>query len=375
MKRDGDGRVTVAQVVHNLDVGGQERVVISLLDGLDPARYRSVLVCLRDGGPLLGDVHNRDTRVYALRKADQFDAACLARLMRVLRHERVDVLHCHNHGPLVYGALARPVARTRALVYTAHGKYSAARIRTAALGWARRTVDCVVAVSEDAHRVSVERGGVPADRVTTIINGIDVTRFENAGMRAQTRARLGLDDAEFVFGIVARLTPVKDHRTLLEAFARVLRDRPAARLVIVGGGEIEGEVRAAVSELGLEKRAVLLGERKDVPELMSAFDAFVLSSYSEGLSITLLEAMAAGLPVVATRVGGNAEIVLDGETGLLVEPRDATALAAAMGSMIDATARADDMGTRGRERVREHFGERAMVQRYQDLYERLLAVR
>jgi sugar transferase (PEP-CTERM/EpsH1 system associated) len=332
-------------------------------------------VCLRDGGPLLGDVRNRGTRVYALRKGDRFDVACLVRLMRVLRHERVDVLHCHNHGPLVYGALARPVARPRAFVYTAHGTYSAARIRTAALGWARREVDCVVAVSQDAHRVSLERGGVAADRVTTIINGIDVARLENACPRTEARARIGLGDADFVFGIVARLTPVKDHRTLLEAFARVVEARPGARLVIVGGGETEDEVRASVAELGLGERALLLGERKDVPELMRAFDAFVLSSLSEGLSITLLEAMAAGLPVVATRVGGNGEIVSDGETGVLVEPHDATALAAAMGSMIDRRERAARMGARGRERVREHFSERSMVRRYQDLYERLLASR
>ncbi len=375
MKSDRDARVTVAQVVHNLDVGGLERVVISLLDGLDPGRFRSVLVCLRDGGPLLADLRARDTRVYALRKGDGFDAASLARLLRVLRHERVDVLHCHNHGPLVYGALARPLSRARAFVYTAHGIYSAARIRTAALGLARRSVDRVVAVSEDAHRVALERGHMPAARVATIINGVDVARFEGRTERGKVRTALGLDDAAFVFGIVARLTPVKDHRNLLAAFAYVVAEHPTARLVVVGGGEIEVEVREAVAGLGLEGRAILLGERNDVPALMQAFDAFVLSSYSEGLSITLLEAMAAGLPVVATRVGGNGEIVRDGDTGVLVAPRDPAALAGAMRTVLADAGRAAAMGARGRERVRDQFSERAMVARYQDLYEQLLAAR
>lgn len=364
---------TVIQIVHNLDVGGLERVVISLIDGLDPARHRAVLVCLQDGGDLLSDIHAPGVRVYGLRKGNRFSVRAIAYLAAIIRREHAEIVHCHNHGALAYGVLASLVAQRGKVVYTAHGVLSASRLRTALLGRARRRVRRVVAVSEDTRQVATGHGRMDPRRTSLIINGIDVRRFAPFAGAETARIGLGLDPGTVVFGIVARLSPVKDHSTLLRAFAQVRATESNARLVIIGGGETEAKVRALIAELGLSDSVRMTGDRRDVPLLMGVLDVFVLSSYSEGLSITLLEAMAASLPVVATRVGGNAEIVVDGVTGLLVEPRNPAALAAAMLWVTENRSPARAMGAAGRTRVEEHFSERAMVAKYAQVYDDVLS--
>jgi glycosyltransferase involved in cell wall biosynthesis len=241
------------------------------------------------------------------------------------------------------------------------------------LGLGRARVRRVIAVSDDARQVATGRGRMDPCRTELVINGINVGRFDPSGDGAGVRREFSIADGAFVFGIVARLTPVKDHGTLLRAFARVAAaGDDSARLLIVGGGENELEVRALVEELGLTGSVIMTGDRRDVPALMGAMNAFVLSSLSEGLSITLLEAMASSLPVVATRVGGNAEIVADGETGLLVEAGNPEALARAMMAVAGNPEVARRMGAAGRARVEQHFSERAMVARYAEVYDEVM---
>jgi glycosyltransferase involved in cell wall biosynthesis len=186
---------------------------------------------------------------------------------------------------------------------------------------------------------------------------------------------LGLREDAFVFGIVARLSPAKDHAHLLRAFAGLAAVDTRVRLVVVGDGELRADLLQLVRELGVKDRVVLTGSREDIATLLGAFDCFVLSSYTEGLAMTLLEAMAAELPLVATRVGGNAEVVVDGETGIVVPARDTARLSEAMQWMSTHPAEARAMGARGRERAQARFSVEAMVSAYQDAYARALARR
>lgn len=364
---DPDTRAGIAQIVVNLDVGGLERVVINLIDRLDRARYRNVLFCLGDGGSLLPEVSAMGVAAYPLNKREGVDYPLFLRLARLFRRERIDIAHCHNSGPLVYGAVAARLTRSSGVVYTAHGRYSSSRLGKLMF---RRggLVDRVVCVSEDARRVAIEKGGVAPSRVVTLINGVDVDRFGEA----KTGEATDLPAGKPAVGIVARLTPVKDHRNLFRAFAAVLETYPSARLYVVGDGEIRAELEDDVADLGIGGGVTFLGNRHDVPALLRRFDVFVLSSYSEGLSITLLEAMAAGRPIVATDVGGNPEVVEDGKTGLVVPVRDPGALARAIVWMIEHPDRAREMGERGRERVRAEFGVEAMVRGYDRIYGELL---
>jgi glycosyltransferase involved in cell wall biosynthesis len=296
-------------------------------------------------------------------------------LARAFRAQRVGIVHCHNAAPLVYGALAARLSGA-AVVYTAHGmKTSGARqpVRLARLG----LVDEFVTVSDDARRIAVESAHAHPERVRTIWNGVDTAAYRRieGEARARVRRSLGLPEEAFVFAIVARLSAAKDHANLFRAFAAVSATDPRSRLVVVGDGEMRARLEELVRELGMENRIVMTGARDDVAEIAGAFDGFVLSSYTEGLAMTLLEAMAAELPVVATRVGGNPEVVVDGETGLVVPARDTMRLAEAMRWMSAHPEAARAMGVHGRARSLARFSVEAMVSAYDDAYRRALARR
>lgn len=368
----GTGRaVVVAHVVENLDIGGLERVVINLMTACPSPRHRAVLYTLGAGGALAGELERAGRTVRAFAKRPGMDWFLLGRMARALARDAVDVVHCHNYGPLVYGSLAARPGR-RGVVYTAHGAKTSGRRATRRfqqLG----LVDDIVFVSEDARRVALAAGAVDAGRTHVILNGIDVDAYaRDSACRARMRASLGIDAGAPVAGIVARLTPAKDHVNLFDAFAIVRQALPAARLVVVGDGELRDDLHRAARERGLGEGVIFTGRRDDVADVLSALDVFVLSSATEGLALTLIEAMAAGLPVVATRVGGNTEVVVHGATGLVVPPRNAAALAASLTELLSDAHRARALGAGGRVRARDVFGIAAMTERYRVLYDGLV---
>jgi glycosyltransferase involved in cell wall biosynthesis len=217
----------------------------------------------------------------------------------------------------------------------------------------------------------VEDVGRPAAKVTTIQNGVDLDRFSRAS-RSEARAALGVPDDTLVVGTVGRLDPVKDQSGLIRAFAGALPFHPGALLMIAGDGPCRAELAGVVRSLGLEQRVRLLGERKDVPNVLAGLDVFVLPSIAEGMSNTVLEAMASGLPVIATQVGGNPEMVEDGVSGLLVPARDPGALTAALRSYLSDPHLRSLHGKASRERVFRDFSLARMNGAYDHLYRHLL---
>lgn len=371
--KSGGRRVTVAHVVQNLQTGGLERVVINLMRGVNRLDYRSILFILGEGGKLVDELEQDGLEFVALNKKPGMDYRLFGRMARHFKREVVDVVHAHNFSPLVYGAVAGRLSGASGVVYTAHGVKTSGR-RKQSLFQRFRLVDKMVFVSDDARSVAVERGGVAVRNILTIVNGVDLDRYSvsPAGDRETKRREVGISPGAEVVGIVARLTPAKDHSNLFRAFKRVLSVTPGARLLVVGDGELRGELEAEVIELGVQGEVIFLGDRSDVPDLLGIMDVFVLSSYTEGLAMTLLEAMAAGLPIVATRVGGNTEAVVDGQTGFIVPPRDERALAGAVLELLEDKERAREMGRMGRARAVEKFGTDTMVREYEKLYRSVL---
>jgi len=365
--------ICVAQVVLNLDVGGLERVVIDLVNHLDRARFQPVVFCLGDGGVLQDRVRDAGCPVHAFNKGPGVSASLPLRMQAAIRDAAVDVVHCHNVPALLYGAVASRLAGKGSVVYTPHGVESATNPQVA---WYRRLglIERIVAVSEDARSLSISASGFAPGATETVPNGIDVDAYAAADA-AGVRASLGIDVGIPVIGIVARLAPEKDHKLLLEAMATLRRSIDPVVLLVIGGGELRVELEARAAELALDGCVRFLGMRSDVSELLAALDVFVLSSRTEGMSVTLLEAMAAARPIVATDVGGNAEVVRDGDTGLIVPPGDATALAKALASILRDPGAARRMGERGRERVVADFSVKVMAKRYEDVYDRVLASR
>ncbi len=364
--------VPVVHVVQNLAIGGLERVVLNLALHAHRDRFSPSIVCLGAGGPLVEQARSAGIGVRVIGQGAGFRPQTVLSLARHFRKDGVKVVHGHNAAPLVYGALAGRLARC-GVVYTAHGMTtSKARnpARLSHMGW----VDDFITVSEDARQIAIEKAGMAPARVRTIVNGVDTRTFmrPDDATRLRTRAQLGLANDAFVFGIVARLSAAKDHANLFRAFADVARTHAEARLVVVGDGELRADLERLVTDLGIQDRIVMTLSRNDIKELLGAFDTFVLSSYTEGLAMTLLEAASSELPIVATAVGGNTEVVVDHETGLVVPARDSVRLAEAMNWIAAHPSESRAMGARGRNRVAQKFSIDAMVDAYEAAYARAM---
>jgi glycosyltransferase involved in cell wall biosynthesis len=351
----------IFHVTGSLDVGGQEKLLVEFARHADRHRFALHFVSLGSRGPLTRDLEVEGWPVTALDLPSGFRPRLIWRLGRLLRRAGADAVHTHNDRPLIYAGPAARLARVPRVIHTRHGRAIGISSRQRWLSnFAAQTADRYICVSEDCTHVSVAEG-LAASRVETLRNGIDTRRFAFSGPCAGGPAV-----------IVARLSPEKDVATLLHAAAMVVRAEPAFHLAIAGDGPCMAELHALTTELGLSEHVQFLGMVRDVAALLARARFFVLSSLSEGVSLTLLEAMACGLPVVATHVGGTPEVVTD-QTGLLVPPADPTALAAAMLRLHRDAALGRRLGEAGRRRVEKNFDIRRMVADYERMYVGALA--
>jgi glycosyltransferase involved in cell wall biosynthesis len=321
------------------------------------------VMCLDETGGMAGLFEREGVRVELLDAPRLNFVQRIRRLRSRLQALGADVLHTHNPGPLLHGSAARMAGGVPVLIHTKHGRNSPEHRRSVRIARvASMAADRVVAVSEDAAAVAKEIEHVSSRKISVIHNGVEIAPPRAAGVRSAKRAIA-----------VARLHPVKDHATLLQAARLVVDAEPDFQLDIVGDGECRPDLEALTERLGLRRCVRFLGIRTDVRELLDQAGVFVLSSLSEGISMTLLEAMSAALPIVATRVGGTPEVVSHGTTGYLVPPRDRHALAAAIVTLIGRPVKARQLGLAGRRRVESKFDVRHTVRAYEDLYLRTLA--
>jgi L-malate glycosyltransferase len=295
-------------------------------------------------------------------------------LYRLLRAERPHVLHTHRWGTLFEGLVA---ARMAGVPFVVHGEHGTMETRPRNLRpqrWAWNRADAVLSVSSRlAERLSREVS-FPPERIRTIRNGLDVGRFVAADA-AVGRSRLNIGPDDLVIGTVGRLVPVKAQHVLIDALAILREQGLAFKAVLVGGGPLRGELEAQGRARGLADCLHFTGTQPEVEHLVAAFDIFVLSSSSEGLSNVIQEAMAARRPVVATAVGGSDELVCHDETGLLVPPGSPTELASAILRLAQSPELRDRMGRKGQERAREEFGIDRMIREYENVYVGLAAQR
>jgi glycosyltransferase involved in cell wall biosynthesis len=351
-------RARVAHVTLGLDVGGQEKLLVEFARHADRSRFDLLFVSLTTRGTLAADIEACGWPVVALEEPAGLRPGMVLRLAGLFRRKRVAVVHTHDDKPLIYAPFAARMAGVSTVVHTRHGRsFGASPRQTFLMRLSASLVDRIVCVSEDSTRQSLELG-LAARKLRTVWNGIDASRFAYSGPA---------EGGPVV--TVARLSREKDLGTLLKATALAAARAPAFRLEIAGAGPCADELMREAEELNLGERVRFLGEVRDVPALLARASLFALSSISEGVSLTLLEAMARGLPCVATRVGGNPEVVADGVTGLLVPPRDPGALAEAMLELFERAEKRREFGLDGRRRVLEHFEIRRMVGRYEAFYQ------
>lgn len=295
------------------------------------------------------------------------------RLVRVLRRRSPDVLHCHMVHANLLGRLVRPLAGVPVVICTAHNMNEGGRSRELAYRMTHTLADLTTSISHAAAQRYIEVGAVPEGKIRVVPNGIDTSRFRaDSDVRRQSRAQLGLAD-EFVWLAVGNFCPAKDHANLLTAFAEVLKARSDAQLLLVGEGPLKGQARTMADTLGIGTRVSFLGRRMNVSALMNAADAYVMSSAWEGMPVVLLEASAAELPIVATDVGGNREVVEDEVSGLLVPAHDPRTLADTMMRLMRFSKNELSlMGKHGRANTVHKYDLGQVVDQWETIYEELL---
>lgn len=373
-------RPLICHIIYRLAVGGLENGLVNLINNLPDDAYRHAIVCVTEATDFRDRIRRSDVEIHEIHKRRGKDLSAYGRMWRVLRRLRPKLVHTRNL-PALDMVVPAWLAGIRKFVHSEHGldlleidgknaKYNHLRRLS------RVVVNRYVAVSDDLTRWLREEIGVPSSRLETIYNSVDTARF-SPDLPAQSVLPDGFaPPGAIVVGTVGRLDPLKNQLSLVDAFAHVLALRPELRqklrLVIVGEGDQRSTLEATIAKACISDLAWLPGARNDTAALYRALDIFVLPSLREGISNTLIEAMASGRPVIATRVGGNSEVVRDGVTGQLIPPQNSEALAAAIQNYVEHPELRRAHAAAGREYVCQRYSLRTMLEKYDSLYRSLL---
>lgn len=367
----------VLHVVESLDRGGLERVVCDLVMEQTRQGHTVEVFCLFSPGAFAAELEDAGIRVVAGNKRTGPDLAILFALRDTSRRSGNEVVHTHNPVANYYACAAELTSwHYRPIVNTRHNMGARnpndRREKLFRLSVAR--TGKVAMVSPQVSKRFIDDGIVPAVKAVVVMNGIPLRRYvqANPSTRAAARAALAIDADAFVIGSVGRLVDVKNHQLLLAAVAPICRSHSKVQVVLLGNGELRGELEQQARSLAIAGSVHLLGERSDIPQVLPAFDVFAMPSRSEGHSIALLEAAAAGLPTVATAVGGNPEIVQHGITGLLVPSEDEASLRAALTSMLENCEQRDSLAAQARKWAERTISVEAMAHNYEQLYRSVL---
>jgi glycosyltransferase involved in cell wall biosynthesis len=384
-----DRPIRILRVIARLNIGGPAIHVVLLSAGLDRRRFESVLVSGRENpgeGSMLDYALSHGVQPVIMPEiVGEFslgprELRALVRLYGVMRRARPHVVHTHTAKAGFVGRLAARLARVPVVVHTFHGHVlqgyygplKAHLLRRMESGLARLT-DGIIAVSEQVKRDLVTYGVAAADHIRVIPLGLELDPFlQNGALRGGFRRELQLDGGARLVGIVGRIFPIKNHHLFLEAAALAARADPTARFVVVGDGVLRGELERLAVQAGIAGRVIFTGWRRDLPGIYADLDVLAVTSNNEGTPVSAIEAMAAGCPVVATRVGGLPDLIRDGETGYLVPPGDAQAVAEAWLRLLRQPWLARGMGETARQAAQERFSAPRLIGDMERLYLELL---
>ena len=377
------GKIKVLQV-HTLPVisGSGINTLLTMI-GLDKNKYEVEFACA-PGGALVDEVVNWGIKFHPIRNFVQRisiydDLMALFELISLMRRQRYDIVHTHNSKAGFIGRLAARITEVPIVVHTIHGfafhefeKPPRQILFILLERFAARFADKLITVSEPLKQWGLRLGIGKKEQYITIYDGIEINRFILDVNIGQKRQEFGIKAADLVVGVVSKLWEGKGHRCILQAAQKVVKKVPDVRFMFVGEGYLRKELEELTQKLGLSDYVIFTGFRTDVPEVTAIFDIAILASFYEGLGRVLLEAMVLGKPVIATRVGGIVDVVEDGETGILVAPNDADALAKALIRLLKDGELRMRMGEAGRAKIDAKFSARVMVNQIQKVYEELL---
>ncbi len=362
-------KINLLHVVLEMGIGGLQRLITDTTLAMDRERFNIEVVCLDELGCFAEVLQSNGITVTLLRRHDRHLALYPFRLARFMRQRKVHVVHMHP-GSFIFGILAAVLARVPVTVYTEHGRAvpeHPLRIKEDRVSGV--FVDRIIAVSKELELYLADTIKLPAHKICTVVNGIRVSEFVQRPKDPQLLGEFGIAPETKVLGTVARLDPVKDQITMIEAVKKVRETIPNVRLLLVGDGPERTALEDFAQANGLDKNVTITGQRNDVPKMINLFDLFLLSSLREGTSISLLEAMSSGVAPIVTNVGGNPAIVNAGVDGLLVEPRDPRAMADAITGLLLDDVRRKNLANAAAMKVRQQYSIENMVRQYVHIYE------
>jgi len=370
--REQLSNLTKIKIVHIIDefiAAGAQQLLIDLLKNMDKSIYHFTTIGLLDDGGLKDDIINAGSDVIVFDKKEGVDLSLLIKLTRQLSSAKADVVHTHLFSAGLWGRLAAVLAGVPVIIHTEHNitawKNKTRRWIDKSLGY---FTDKIIAVSDDVRQSLINIEKIAPAKIKLIKNGIDFSRLNQTDPDL-IRKEFGISDHHKVVGIVAGLNEKKGHDYFIEAAANILKRRNSTKFFIIGDGPLRRNLKELVIQKKLTRDVIFTGVRRDVQNFLSLMNVFVLSSVREGLPLSLLEALWMKVPAVVTNVGGMPEVIRNGETGLLVPPQNAEAMATAIETMLDKPQQARDMAERAFDFIRIFFSVNAMVQEYQNLYQ------
>ena len=366
-------RTSVMFVVLQLDAGGSERVVLDLATGLDPEQF-DVYVAAFNGGALESILRKRCNRLFLIQKKMGFDFFAMVQIARIIKKYQIDIVNAHHYMPCFYSFLGTKILNNKKLIYTEHSvpevEGIARSIHGRIFNRMLSRINAAVGVSCEITETFKELYPRHTKKFHTIINGVYIEKFRTMGDREDVRKRWGLSEEHFVVGTVANFRKVKNHACLIRAAARLRDSHPSLRFVFVGTGfpgdpeNSEQDVRDLIVRLGLEQRIIITGYQENIPEMLSTFDVFCLPSTSEGMPISLLETMAARVPVIGSRVRGIREVINDRNTGLLFESDNDVDLARVLEEILSSQILANELATRAFSYVQRKHNKDVWIEKF-----------
>ena len=365
-------KINVLHVVNGLQIGGTEKQTVKLVKSLDKNKYRTTVCCLVEGGPLLEDL--KGYKVFILNKKKRFDFSTLLRLCRIIKKEKIDIVHTHNSLPHQYGRTAAILARAPIIISTKHAlyNYGASKLKKRDFLISRLLslfTDRFISLTKYGAVYYNKKEKMPLWKTSIIYNGINPQEYCNAN-GSLIRKEFGFKKEDIVVGFVGRLAKIKNLHCFLDAARIISKNNQKVKFMVVGSGPLEEKLKDFAKKIGLSN-IIFTGTRKDIPNIVSIFDMLALTSHSELCPNAVLEAMAAGKPVVATKVGGVPELVKEGVTGFLAEPNNHYDVAEKISALINNPALREKFGKNGQNMAESFFTQDIFIKLHEKIYDKL----
>lgn len=363
-------KLHLMQITQDLGIGGLEQVVVNICKTIDRKQFNVSVLCLRNTGFFAPEVEKLGIKVFLLKQRQNgTDYLSFLKVAKIFKEEKIEIIHTHNTQPFIDGTLGALLSGVKTIIHTDHARNFPDKKRYMLAEWLMSNFAYkIIGVSEHTSQNLIKYVRIPPQKIMTIPNGIDGTRYNIVIDKVKKKKELGIKNNGPIIGLGVRLTEQKGITYLLNAMPEIIKSFPDITLLIAGEGEREDILKKEAKDLGVDKNTLFIGPRYDIPGLLKVFDLYVLPSLWEGLPMVLLEAMAAGCPIVATNVGGNYTAISNGENGSLVEAKNPLALSAEIIRLLKDNKLRESYSKKGLEIFRKQFRAEVMTKQYEKLY-------